>query len=73
MVSYLKGRETNYIIHHIHKHNHQTVKHIIIIMATRVGEHKHADSAVCDHLNGCHVCKDRFSVDLFKILDFERK
>ena len=25
-----------------------------------------------DHLNGCQVCKDRFSVDLFKILDSGR-
>ena len=29
-------------------------------------------SAVYDHLNGCHVCKDRFSVDLLKILDSRR-
>ena len=27
---------------------------------------------VYDHLNGCHVCQDRFSVDLFKILDSGR-
>ena len=41
-------------------------------LATRVGEHKHANSAVYDHLNDCQVCKDRFSADLFKILDSGR-
>ena len=35
-------------------------------------EHKHANSAVYDHLNGSQVCKDRFSVDLFKILESGR-
>ena len=27
-------------------------------LATRMGEHKHANSAVYDHLNDCQVCKD---------------
>ena len=41
-------------------------------LATRLGEHKHANSTVYDHLNDCQVSKDRFSVDLFKILDSGR-
>ena len=35
-----------------------------------MGEHKHANSAVYE--NDCQVCKDRFSIDLFKILDSGR-
>ena len=41
-------------------------------LATREGEHKQANSTVYDHLNDCQVCKDRFSVELLKILDVGR-
>ena len=41
-------------------------------LATRVGEHRHANAAVYNHLDGCQVCKDKFSVSLFKILDLGR-
>ena len=43
-----------------------------MILRISLGEHKHANSAVFDHLNDCQVCYDRFSVDLFKILDSGR-
>ena len=46
----------------------KTKRHLV----TRVGEHKYANSAVYDHLNGCQFYNDRFSVDLFKILDLGR-
>ena len=37
-----------------------------------IGEHRHANSDMSDHLDGCQVCKNKFSDSLFKILYFGR-
>ena len=38
----------------------------------RVREHRHANSAVYDHLDGCQVCDDKLFIRVCKILDSGR-
>ena len=44
----------------------KTIRHL----ATRVREHATSSSAIKEHLSSCTTCKDNYSCNSFKVIDY---